>query len=57
VRVKHQLKNSLLSTQRRFQWSQYTQVSTSNLPTGQAFAPALTHGLSIHAHPTGGVTC
>ena len=42
VRVKHRLKSSLWLTPRRSPSSQHTQVSTSNLPLGQAFAPAPT---------------
>lgn len=42
VRAKHRLKSSLWLTPRRSRWSQFTQVSTSNLSAGQAFAPAST---------------
>ncbi len=50
---KHRLKSSLWLIPRRSQWSQYTQVSTSNLATRQAFAPAST---PIQTHLTGGAS-
>ena len=51
--VKHRLKSSLWLIPRRSLSSQHTQVSTSNLSTGQAFAPASTPTLT---HPTGGAS-
>jgi hypothetical protein len=51
--AKHRLKSSLWLIPRRSLSSQHTQVSTSNLSTGQAFAPASTPTLT---HPTGGAS-
>jgi hypothetical protein len=48
------LKSSLWLIPRRSPSSQHTQVSTSNLSTGQAFAPALTLNAGYLA---GGATC
>lgn len=51
--VKHRLKSLSLLTQRRSQLSRHTQVSTSNLPTRQAFAPA---SIQCSAHQIGGAS-
>jgi len=57
VRVKHhRLKSSLWLIPRRFLSSQHTQVSTSNLPLGQAFAPAPSLSLAKATHHIGGAT-
>ncbi len=51
--VKHRLKSLSLLTQRQSLLSRHTQVSTSNLAAGQAFAPASTQDLS---HQFGGAS-
>ena len=53
VHVKHRLKSSSWLIPRQSPLSRHTQVSTSNLPTGQAFAPASTQ---VTMHQTGGAT-
>lgn len=52
--AKHRLKSSSWLTPRRSPSSRHTQASTSNLPAGQAFAPAPTpNAVSF----TGGASC
>ncbi len=54
--VKHRLKSSLWLIPRRSPWSQYTQVSTSNLSARQAFAPALSLSNGQPVRHFGGAT-
>ena len=56
ARVKHRLKSSLWLIPRRSPLSQYTQVSTSNLPTGQASAPASSFSKSSIVRQIGGAS-
>ena len=54
--VKHRLKSSLWLIPRRSPLSQHTQVSTSNLPLEQAFAPAPSYALRKTSHQIGGAS-
>ena len=56
VHAKHRLKSSLLLIQHRSPLSQHTQVSTSSLPLGQAFAPAPSYALRKTSHQIGGAS-